>query len=163
MPTTDRQGLPQAQPMPPWIGQQIAALQALSGDQLRSLWAQTHRHPAPPWLSHGLLLRALAHRLQEDALGGLAPTVQQRLGDLAARLQRNPDLDLAATPRIKPGTRLIRQWRGELHQVEVLDHGFAYRGERHASLSAIARSITGTRWSGPVFFGLKRRSSARHA
>lgn len=163
MPTTDRQGLPQAQSMPSWIGQQIAALQALALDQLQSLWMQTHGHPAPPGLGEELLRRALAQRLQEDALGGLAPALQQRLRQLAARLQRNPDLDLAATPRIKPGTRLLRQWRGAVHLVEVLDHGFAYRGQRYGSLSAIARAITGTRWSGPVFFGLKRRSGQHHA
>jgi hypothetical protein len=149
--------------MPPWIGQQIAALQALSLDQLRTLWAQAYHHPAPPGLGQELLLRALAHRLQEDALGGLAPAVQERLRQLAARLQRDPDRDLAPTLRIKPGTRLLRQWRGEIHLVEILDHGFAYRGQRYASLSAIARTITGTPWSGPVFFGLKRRNGRHHA
>ena len=74
-----------------------------------------------------------------------------------------PGRDLALPIRIKPGTRLIRQWQGEIHLVEVQGHGFAYRGQRYTSLSAIARTITGTPWSGPVFFGLKRRRAKRHA
>jgi hypothetical protein len=79
------------------------------------------------------------------------------LADLAARLERDPRSALSVPLRIKPGTRLIRAWRGERHQVTVLEHGFEYRGERHGSLSAIAHAITGARWSGPAFFGLKTR------
>jgi hypothetical protein len=62
---------------------------------------------------------------------------------------------LVIAPRIKLGTRLVRQWQGETHEVTLLDSGYAYRGQRYASLSEIARFITGTRWSGPLFFGLK--------
>ena len=164
MPVHDhRSGLPQAQPGAAWIGRQIVALQALSQDQLRALWAETHGHPAPPGLGHDLLLRVLAHRLQEDALGGLAPEVRQRLAILAARLERHPERDLLATPRAKPGTRLIRHWHGELHIVEVLSQSFIYRGQRYPSLSSIARTITGTHRSGPAFFGLEPRSGPRHA
>ena len=90
-------------------------------------------------------------------MGGLAPAQRRHLADLAARLERDPETALSLPLRIKPGTRLIRAWRGERHQVTVLEHGFEYRGERHGSLSAIARAITGTRWSGPAFFGLKTR------
>ena len=157
-----RPGRPLAQPGASWIGRQIAALQALPEGQLTALWAETHGRPAPPGLGHDLLLRVLAQRLQEDALGGLAPAVQLRLDQLAARLERNPERDLLATPRIKPGTRLIRHWHGELYIVEVLANGFAYRGQRYTSLSAIARTITGTRRSGPAFFGLHARHR-RHA
>jgi hypothetical protein len=150
-------------PRPSWISRQIAALQALSHDQLRALWAEAHGRPPPPSLGHHLLRRVLAQRLQEDALGGLAPPARQRLDQLVARLQRTPERDLVLPLRIKPGTRLIRQWQGEIHLVEVQGHGFAYRGQRYTSLSAIARTITGTSWSGPVFFGLKRRPAKRHA
>ena len=164
MPVHDhRSGRPQGQPGASWIGRQIAALQALPEGQLTALWAETHGRPAPPGLGHDLLRRVLAQRLQEDALGGLAPAVQQRLDQLAARLERNPERDLLAPLlRIKPGTRLIRHWHGELHIVEVLANGFAYRGQRYTSLSAIARTITGTRRSGPAFFGLHARHR-RHA
>jgi hypothetical protein len=102
----------------------------------------------------------VACRMQEDALGGLAPELRAHLADLAARLASDPNAPLMAPRRIKPGTRLIRDWRGERHQVTVLDDGFAYRDERYGSLSAIARAITGTRWSGPAFFGLKTRRRA---
>jgi hypothetical protein len=81
------------------------------------------------------------------------------LADLAGRLERDPETALSVPLRIKPGTRLIRAWRGERHQVTVLENEFAYRGARYRSLSAIARTITGTRWSGPTFFGLKTRRS----
>jgi hypothetical protein len=93
--------------------------------------------------------------MQEDALGGLAPELRAHLADLAARLASNPTASLTAPRRIKLGTRLTRDWRGERHQVTVLEDGFAYHDERYRSLSVIAREITGTRWSGPAFCGLK--------
>jgi hypothetical protein len=105
-------------------------------------------------MSRLLLLRALAYRIQEQALGGLDRATRRRL-DRAAR-------DLAAgravarlVPKIKPGTRLLREWQGVVHEVIVLERGVQYRGETWPSLSAVAREITGTRWSGPRFFGLK--------
>jgi hypothetical protein len=113
--------------------------------------------PPPACSRRQFLVRGLAHRLQENALGGLAPAQRRHLADLAARLKGDPGTTLSLPLRIKPGTRLIRAWRGERHQVTVLEHGFEYRGERHGSLSAIARAITGTCWSGPAFFGLKSR------
>jgi Protein of unknown function (DUF2924) len=137
--------------------EQIAALEALHIEQLRSCWAEAYGRPPPPCSHRQFLVRGLAHRLQENALGGLAPVLRRRLADLAARLKGDPETALSVPLRIKPGTRLIRAWRGERHQVTVLEHGFEYRGERHGSLSAIARAITGTRWSGPTFFGLKTR------
>jgi hypothetical protein len=134
---------------------QIAALEALGIEQLRSRWAEAHGRPAPRCSHRQFLVRCLAHRLQENALGGFAPAQRRRLADLAARLERDPETALPL--RIKPGTRLIRQWHGAVHQVTVLENGFTYRGARYRSLSAIARTITGTRWSGPAFFGLKTR------
>ena len=137
--------------------ERIAALEALSIEQLRSRWAEAYGRLPPPCSHRQFLVRGLAHRLQENALGGLAPAQRRHLADLAARLERDPETALSVPLRIKPGTRLIRAWRGERHQVTVLEHGFEYRGERHGSLSAIARAITGARWSGPAFFGLKTR------
>jgi DUF2924 family protein len=140
--------------------EQIATLEALSIEHLRSRWAEAYGRPPPPCSPRQFLVRGLAHRLQENALGGLTPPQRRYLADLAGRLERDPETALSVPRRIKPGTRLIRTWRGERHQVTVLEHGFEYRGERHGSLSAIARAITGARWSGPAFFGLKTR---RHA
>jgi hypothetical protein len=149
--------------VPDPLTEQIAALEALSIEQLRSRWAEAYGRP-PPLCSHRqFLVRGVAHRLQENTLGGLAPALRRHLADLAARLERNPETALSLPLRIKPGTRLIRAWRGERHQVTVLEHGFEYRGERHGSLSAIARAITGAHWSGPAFFGLKipRRANGK--
>jgi hypothetical protein len=146
--------------VPDPLVEQIAPLERLDMEQLRSRWAEAYSRPPSPGLHRQFLVRSLAHRLQENALGGIAPAQRRRLADLAARLERSPETALSVPLRIKPGTRLIRAWRGERHQVTVLEHGFEYRGERHGSLSAIARAITGARWSGPAFFGLKTR---RHA
>jgi hypothetical protein len=97
----------------------------------------------------------LAHRLQEKAFGGLSKPSRNRLRKLAESAEKPSTRLTHATKRLRPGTRLIREWRGETHVVSVLDDGAEYRGKRYGSLSEIARTITGTRWSGPAFFGLK--------
>jgi hypothetical protein len=110
----------------------------------------------PPKLRSSLLVQGIAYRLQEKALGGLKPAtlrLLQRIADDAAARRR-----LSITPdkvRANTGTVLIREWRGTKHQVTVLKDGFLYRTKRFHSLSQIARTITGSRWSGPLFFGLK--------
>jgi hypothetical protein len=144
----------------PQIDGPIRALETLSTTELRVRWTEAYGAPPPRRWHARWLIRGLAHRMQEDTLGGLAPELRTHLADLAARLASDPNAPLMAPRRIKPGTRLIRDWRGERHQVTVLDDGFAYRDERYGSLSAIARAITGTRWSGPAFFGLKTRRGA---
>jgi len=104
----------------------------------------------------------LAYKLQERVYGGLRPETKRRLRELASSFEKDPkkaSIRLAALT--KPGTRLIRQWDGETHQVTVCEHGFEYKGERYRSLSQIARLITGTRWSGPLFFGLKQTAKQR--
>lgn len=145
---------------------QVRALEALGAEELRVRWTEVYGAPPPSRWSPALLVRGIAHRLQEVALGGLAPALRRHLAGLAERLDEDPNASLAVPPRIKPGTRLLRQWHGDVHQVTVLEHGFAYRGERYGSLSAIARTITGVHWSGPAFFGLRPRrrvSGTRHA
>jgi hypothetical protein len=104
-------------------------------------------------MSRRLLVRALAYRIQERVLGGLDLATRRRLEraaqDLeAGRRRRSP------SKTIEPGTRLLREWKGVVHEVLVLEDGVDYRGESWSSLSAVAREITGTRWSGPRFFGL---------
>ena len=139
------------------LAEQVRTLEALSIEQLRSRWTESYGMPPPARSRRDFVVRGLAHRLQEEALGGLAPAQRRRLARLAVALERDGGDHSFSAPRIKPGTRLIRQWRGAIHQVTVLENGFAYRGERYLSLSAIARTITGSRWSGPTFFGLKTR------
>ncbi len=102
-------------------------------------------------------MRATAYRMQARAEGGLGKAAPKRLVKLA---DPNGKSTRTAAPRLRPGTRLVREWHGEVHQVTVLEERFEYRGLRYASLSQIARAITGTRWSGPLFFGL-RKAGAR--
>jgi hypothetical protein len=136
---------------------EIATLRGMNGAQLRAKWRIALKQEAPPQLRKPLLVPLLAYKLQEKAFGGLKPEVKRRLRELAASFTRDPKkagVRLKDSIRIKPGTRLIRDWKGQSHQVTVLEVGFEYNGEHYPSLSVIARKITGTRWSGPLFFGL---------
>lgn len=127
-----------------------------------ALWRQLFRRTAPPQIRRGLLIQILAYRIQEQAYGGLSPATRKRLSELAHKLEANPHAELSGVPRIKPGTRLIRDWRGQSHRVTVLDNGYEYAGKRYSSLSQVARLITGTRWSGPLFFGLRGTHAKEH-
>ena len=135
----------------------IGELSGLDLSALRERWLACFGSEAPIRMSRELIARALAHRMQEDAFGGLKPTTRRRL--LA---DSPPSTSKRAKPVrsdrwIKPGTRLLREWAGRVHEVTVREDGqFLYLGEAHRSLSIIARRITGTQWSGPAFFGLKR-------
>ena len=103
------------------------------------------------------VIRAIAYRLQERAFGGLKPSTQRVLDRIGAG-RSEATLEPIPKRRASAGTVLIREWRGLSHRVTVLDHDVVYRGRRYKSLSEVARAITGTRWSGPLFFGLKRRT-----
>jgi hypothetical protein len=104
------------------------------------------------------LVRALGYHIQEKAYGGLRPATRRRLLKLAREIESGAKIALFEAPKIKPGTRLVRGWRGDTHVVTVLEEGLEYRDKRYGSLSEIARLVTGTRWSGPAFFGLKAGS-----
>ena len=107
-------------------------------------------------------MRAVAYRMQELALGGLRPERQRRLRQIAQEFRETGSTRMRARPELKPGTRVIREWQGRTYEVLVLDDGFSWQSTRYRSLSAIARTITGTPWSGPLFFGLKlNRSTTR--
>jgi len=106
-----------------------------------------------------LMLRVISYRLQEQAFSGLSANSRRRLQDLAQQIESNPNTISATAPAVKPGTRLIRQWKERTHIVTVADKSYEYQGTQYASLSQIARLITGTSWSGPLFFGLKRNAS----
>ena len=142
----------------------IAELEILPKDELRRRWAESFNAAVPSRASREFLERSLAYWIQEQALGGLTPRLRSRLARLAGAYERDPGFTPAPTPSFKPGTRLIREWKGEIHEVEVLEEGFSWRGHRYTNLSRIAREITGTRWSGPLFFGLRKRPNgmARH-
>jgi hypothetical protein len=134
------------------------ALSRLSGldiGELRQQWRGFYKTQAPPHLSRELLVRAVAYRMQELALGGLRPEPQRQLLRIAQQFKETGAATMRVRPELKPGTRLMREWHGRTYDVLVLDDGFSWQATRYRSLSAIARKITGTAWSGPLFFGLK--------
>lgn len=134
------------------LAARIAALERASTAEKKAAWHEAFRMPAPAAFGTGLLARAIAFRWQEKVEGGLSTTEFRQLAALAVKDSKARSGRVA--PIIKPGTWLSRTWHGETHQVVVLDKGYEYRGERYASLSAIALRITGAKWSGPRFFGL---------
>jgi hypothetical protein len=143
----------------------LARLPELDLGALRQQWRTFYKAAASPHLSRALLVRAVAHRMQELALGGLRPEPRRQLLRIAQQFKQTGEATIRARPELKPGTRLMREWQGRTYDVLVLDDGFSWQGTHHRSLSALARKITGTAWSGPLFFGLKpnrpanRRSS----
>lgn len=142
------------------LEQAIASLADLDHAALKERWRDLQGGDPPKRLSRQLLLRAVAHAMQERVFGGLNPGVRQRLQRLAAELQNTGQIaSIVTRPRFKPGMRLIREWQGRTHDVTVLESGFQWNGKTYRSLSAVARAITGTRWNGHVFFGLKARQS----
>jgi Protein of unknown function (DUF2924) len=142
------------------IPDQIARLRALSRSKLLDLWQKLYQKAAPHGIRREILVPFLAYRIQENAHGGLRPAALAELHRIAKALDRNRTSPKSPIrPRIKIGTRLFRQWHAHTHEVFVTDSGYEYRGVNYKSLSEIARKITGTRWSGPVFFGVKKTNS----
>jgi hypothetical protein len=140
----------------------LSRLLTLDIGELRQQWRGLYKTRAPRHFSRELLVRAVAYRMQEVARGGLRPEPQRQLRRIAQQFKETGDTTTRARPELKPGTRLMRQWQGRTYDVLVLDDGFSWQGTRYRSLSAIARQITGTAWSGPLFFGLKpNRSTPR--
>ena len=142
---------------------QIAGLPKLSQDELKALWRE-YFGVEPPAYRRGFLVRGLAHRIQELTYGGLKPVYQARLDVMiegtekpngAGRSGRRPRQEV----NLLEGTKLLREWRGVTHEVTVIDGGYEHQGRRYRSLSAVARAITGTQWSGPLFFGLRKTGS----
>ena len=119
--------------------------------------AKLHRTEPPLGLSRDLLIRALAHQLQERAHGGANAALRRRLQTLAGASEKGArSFDPGVV--LKTGTTLVRQWRGHTHTVLVREDGFEYEGQRYRSLTVIAERITGAHWSGPRFFGLTKRA-----
>jgi hypothetical protein len=134
------------------VEEEVAALANLSSAQLRERWTQVTGAIVPK-VSPSLLRLALAYELQVRAYGGLSRRTQQRLAQLAAAKTRTSD--------VQPGMRLVREWNGTVHVVTVDEANvIRWNGRTWRSLSEVARAITGTRWSGPAFFGLKRKVAA---
>jgi hypothetical protein len=144
------------------VSGQIPKLPSFSRQQLLDLWLKLYGRAAPPGIRRELIVPFLAYRMQEKTYGGLKPATRSKLLRIAHALEKAPSSNrLILQLGTKPGTRIFRQWRGESHEVLVTESGYEYRGAKYESLSGIARKITGTRWSGPAFFGLKQGSPAQ--
>ncbi len=142
------------------IAKRLADLPTLSRVALRDLWKQLFDASPPPKLRRNLMIPILAYRLQEQAFGSLSAGSGSRLRHLSRAFERDSDSTIPSALQIRPGTRLVRQWRDQVHLVNVEANGYEYQGARYRSLSEIARLITGTRWSGPLFFGIKNEQGS---
>jgi Protein of unknown function (DUF2924) len=141
------------------VTQHLSSLPSLNKAALSDMWQRLFKRKPPPEIQKDLMLQIVAYRLQEQQLGGLSDGSRRRLRHLAQEFEAHPKAAVSARPPIKPGTRLVRQWKEQVHVVNVEPKGYAYKGAHYPNLSEIARLITGTRWSGPLFFGLKSKPS----
>jgi len=137
------------------VAVELAKLHGFSIHALRARWRALFRSDPPPAFGPDLLRRSVAQKIQEDAYGKLSSAAQRELNYLVAALAKNPTARLELPRRIKPGAVLVRDWKGKTCRVTVRDKGFDYEGCSYSNLSEIARGITGTRWNGPRFFGLR--------
>jgi hypothetical protein len=158
----------------PDLDREIEVLRTLDLHELRVRWRRHLRSVPPPHIPRGLLFRLLAYRIQAKAYGELNRETARYLDRVAresARRQaagekRKPKAPPPVPPvsldqRLKPGTLLVREFGGEMHRVTVVAGGFSWKGTTYTSLSEVARAITGTRWNGPRFFGLRRNGESQ--
>jgi hypothetical protein len=139
------------------ISRELASLRSLPIKELKQHWRSLYASEPPHRVSRELLTRAVAYRIQEQALGGLRPSTRRMLERLACDARSGRPLKLSLRAPASAGTVLMREWQGITHEVKVLDRGVLYNRKRHRSLSEVARLITGSRWSGPLFFGLRSK------
>src|SRR5437870_5772442 len=144
------------------LAEELKELKTRGDHELKERWRSLYGTQPPQKIHRSLLIAAVAHRMQENVLGAFKPSVRRHLMQAA----NDP-----ATPRPSPqypslrpsaGTVLVRDWGGVTHQAQVLEDGILFRSKRYNSLSEVARVITGSRWSGPRFFGLKSPAAKEH-
>jgi hypothetical protein len=145
------------------LAAEIEELPALDTATLRERWTELFGLAPAPRISRDLLIRGVAYRLQEEADHGLSKQALRHLARAARELSETGSMRVSAGVGIKPGTKLIRECKGRVHEVTVLDDTYIWSGKQYRSLSQIARAITGTRWSGPRFFGLETPASGSAA
>ncbi len=150
------------------IDAELAALESLDYAALKDKWQTLYGVPAPKKIRAEFLRLAIGYGLQEKAFGGLKTNIRRQLMRLAGA---DPTTTTAEEGRTKPttppvslrpGARLIREWNGETHQVDVAEGGYIWRGKTYTSLTALAFTITGARWSGPRFFGLNKPTESSY-
>ncbi len=137
------------------VEQEIVALATLGLEDLRQRWRDRLCAEPSPLRARDILLRMLAWRIQADALGGFDAKTERKLREIAKAFERDPAYRPTPVRSLSPGVILTREWKGVLQRVMVTKNGFQHLGQEYASLSDVARAITGTRWSGPRFFGLE--------
>jgi hypothetical protein len=142
-------------PADPAVEAELDRLAVMPIAQLRARYREVFRSDPPKAFGPDLLRRSIAHRIQEKAYGGLSRSAQRLLDQMMKAFAAKPNGKIALPRRIKPGSVLVREWKGKSHRVMVLAEGFAYDGKTFGNLSEIAVLITGTRWNGPRFFGLR--------
>lgn len=142
------------------LSSRLTELMTMPPAQLRSVWRDTFKSPAPD-IGPDLLRRGIANRLQQRIHGSLTGATKREIERLRKRVERTGKAGHMHAISLKTGTRLVRSWNGKSYHVLVCDDGFEFEGRHYASLSYIAREITGAHWSGPRFFGLKKRSGYR--
>jgi hypothetical protein len=147
-----------AQPADSAIEDALDRLAVMPIAQLRARYREVFRGDPPNAFGPDLLRRSIANRIQEKAYGGLSAPTRRLLDQLVNAAIAKPNGRLELPRRIKPGSELVRTWKGKSYRVTVMTDGFAYDGESFASLSEIASAITGTNWNGPRFFGLRSSS-----
>jgi hypothetical protein len=143
------------------LAAEIAQLRELEVSTLRARWRVVFRKEAPFHLPRHLLMRIVAYRLQADRLGDLDAESQRLLNTSPEQVSARVTEARQRQIRLRPGTVLAREWKGQMQRVSVMPDGFAWNGTTYPSLSRIARVITGTSWNGPRFFGLRDNKSAK--
>jgi hypothetical protein len=138
---------------------EIARLRGLELRALRAVWEKHHGTTVPSTLRREMLVRSILWQMQAKVFGGLKPATRKYLLEVAEATHSKTSIAPTPPVRIRPGTKLIRVWQNQTHTVTALDEGFTWQGKRYRSLSQIARSITGTRWNGLVFFGVKPKQA----
>jgi hypothetical protein len=147
-------------PADPAVEAELDRLPTAPIADLRKRYRDLFQTEPPKAFGPDLLRRTIAHRIQEKAYGGLAASTRRLLDKLVKAAVAKPNGRLELPRRIKPGSELVRTWKGQTHRVTVMAHGYAHNGHRYASLSEIATEITGTKWNGPRFFRLRTKAGA---
>jgi hypothetical protein len=135
------------------IERKLDRIRSLGLEELRLEWRQLYHCDAPK-ISRDLLVLGLGYRLQEIEYGGLGKATRRKLQSIAKTLRKTGRVGATPSLSLKPGARLVREWRGRIHTITVTEDGFEHAGKTYPSLTKIANQITGGHWSGPRFFGL---------
>lgn len=144
----------------PAIERKLDRIRSLGLEELRFEWRQQYQSE-PPKISRGLLVLALGYGLQEIEHGGLDKSTRRKLRTISKALRTTGRVGPTPSLSLKPGARLVREWRGRTHTVTVTEDGFEYAGTSYPSLTKIANKISGGHWSGPRFFGLPAAGTGR--